>query len=71
MASYILGVALAIAAFALGVLTGTLRIKSRPNGYIHLEKNEEGYDRIRFDLKMDFEEIAQHKHIFLIVKKGL
>lgn len=39
------------------------RKKHEPDGYIYLEKNEDGDDRIRFYLNMEYEEIGKYEEI--------
>ena len=65
--------AVAIVAVILGILIGKFwHIKSaNTDGFIILDKNEEGNDRLVFQLGMDYDEIAQHNEIhFKVVKQA-
>lgn len=55
-------------AFFAGRWLGKRTIKN--DGTIYLEKNEDGDDRIRFYLGMEYEDIASHERIvFRVVKQ--
>jgi hypothetical protein len=55
-------------AFILGFILGARKPKN--DGFIYLEKNEQGDDRIRFYLNMEYDDIAQHDTIqFKVVKE--
>ena len=45
-------------------------IMNKPNGTIFLEKNEEGIDRIRFYLGMEYDDISKHSKIVFSVKSN-
>ena len=54
-------------AFFVGFILGAK--KPKHDGFIYLEKNEQGDDRIRFYLNMEYDEIAEHELvIFKVVK---
>lgn len=72
MESYIF-IAIIIMAFLIGgivYITVSALIK-KPNGTIYLEKNEQGDDRIRFYLNMEYDDIAEHSKIIFDVKKNI
>lgn len=73
MAKIMLGLAIVvvgIVCFWLGYHLGK-KFKMEANACIYLEKNEEGVDRIRFDLGMEYEDIPKYKQIVFDVKRGL
>lgn len=57
-----------IAGGVIGVIVSALMEKS--NGIIYLEKNEQGDDRIRFYLDMEYDDISEHSKIVFTVKKN-
>lgn len=71
METYIF-VVIILAAFLAGGIIGIVAsaLIDKPNGTIFLEKNEEGTDRIRFYLNMEYDDIAKHSKIIFNVKKN-
>lgn len=69
MAIYLLA---ASVSFVCGIFLACLyeRHKYKRNGCIYLEKNEEGNDRIRFVLDMEYDDIAEHEKIVFDVIKS-
>ena len=61
-------IAALLAGFVVGIVVSALTEKS--NGVIILEKNEQGDDRIRFCLNMEYDDISQHSKIVFGVKKN-
>lgn len=57
-----------IAGGVIGVIVSALMEKS--NGTIYLEKNEQGDDRIRFYLDMEYDDISEYSKIVFTVKKN-
>lgn len=56
-----------VIAFFVGYVVGAK--KQERDGFIYLEKNEDGDDRIRFYLNMEYDDIAEHEWItFKVVK---
>ena len=65
---YILLGLLAVLAFFIGYSFGIHHVPA--DGYILLDKNEDGDDRITFQLGMEYDDLAYHKNIiFKVVKK--
>lgn len=64
----------AVVALCVGFLIGG-RVERRiftnsPDGYIILDKNEEGNDRIAFQLGMEYDDISKyHDIVFRVVKR--
>ena len=60
-------VLLALGMFLTGVIAGVFlgnKLKSTPNhGTIYLETNEDGDERIRFYLGMEYDDISNHQQI--------
>lgn len=60
-------VLLALGMFLAGMITGVFvgnKLKQPPNdGTIFLERNEDGDERIRFYLGMEYDDISNHKQI--------
>ena len=58
---------LALGMFLAGMITGVFvgnKLKQTPNdGTIFLERNEDGDERIRFYLGMEYDDISAHKQI--------
>ena len=61
------------AAFIAGYIVGMIItiVREKPNGTIVLEKNEQGDDRIRFCLDMEYDDISQYSKIVFAVKKNM
>ena len=61
------------AVFIAGYVTGMIItiVHEKPNGTIVLEKNEQGDDRIRFCLDMEYDDISQYSKIVFAVKKNM
>ena len=57
-----------LAGFVVGIVVSALTEKS--NGVIILEKNEQGDDRIRFCLNMEYDDISKHSKIVFSVKNN-
>lgn len=58
-----------IIAFGVGFAVGKRPPKN--DGFIYLEKNEDGDDRIRFYLGMEYDDISSHEFIvFKVVREN-
>ena len=70
MLTYILAFIISCALVAAGYIWGKESSKLAPTGSIVLDKNDEGTDRIIFNLGMEYDDLADHKYIiFEVVKK--
>lgn len=58
-----------IVGFLVGIIIGKLSSNYKPNGSIILGKNEDGDDRIVFQLSMEYDEIKDHDVVIFQVKK--
>lgn len=64
----------AICALIIGLIIGGRFgysvLTRHPDGYIVLDKNEEGTDRISFQLGMEYDDISKYEHIvFNVVRR--
>ena len=55
--------------FGLGVLAGHYGWRFHPNGVIFIGKNEEGDDKIVFQLNMEYDELAEFRSVMFNVVK--
>ena len=67
----VLFILLLLAIFSVGYIAGMILtlIREKPNGTIFLDKNENGDDRIRFCLDMEYDDISKYSKIVFFVKK--
>lgn len=59
-----------IAIFLLGIVVGKYGFKAHTDGVIFLGKNEDGDDRIVFQLDMEYDDIAKHNLLAFKVIQG-
>lgn len=63
MEKYLLPVVIVLVSMIIGYLIGKSNGKPKANGFIYLEKNEDGDDRIRFYLDMEYDDIANYSRV--------
>ena len=61
-------VLMACIAFIIGIIVG--KVINIPDGIIIIDKNQDGDDRITFNLGLELDDLLNYKHIlFKVVKK--
>lgn len=68
--TYAISTIVALCLVAVGYVLCLINNKIVSTGSIVLDKNEDGVDRVVFNLGMEYEDLADHKYIiFEVVKK--